>query len=64
MTAELTLDCRGLPEAIAVLRIKQALECHGETGLLTAQIDADCSVKRVRAGLGDAGAAIMVTKAH
>ncbi|MEL6520987.1 MAG: hypothetical protein AAFQ66_08485 [Pseudomonadota bacterium] len=52
MTPERNLDCRGLSEAIAVLRIKQALECAPEARpKLRAQISKECCPNAVRVGL-------------
>lgn len=52
MTLERSLDCRGLSEAIAVLRIKQALDCEtGDQPKLRAQLCETCCADTVLAGL-------------
>lgn len=48
-----SLDCRGLPEAITVLRIKQALHCApSDNQEFRVQISEECCPDTVEAGLG------------
>lgn len=48
-----SLDCRGLPEAVTVLRIKQALHCATtDTQRFRVQISDTCCADTVEAGLG------------
>lgn len=57
MTIERSLDCRGLSEAVAVLRIKQALDCApDEQPKLQAHLGTQCCEDTVLSALqSDAG---------
>jgi len=64
MTPHRTLDCRGLSEAIVVLRIKQAIECAAvEQPQIHAQISEECCAKSVRAGLHTAAECVSLMEA-
>ena len=59
-----SLDCRGLPEAIAVLRIKQALHCATtDTQRFRVQISDACCPDTVEAGLGADAACVSLKSA-
>lgn len=46
------LDCRGLPAAVAVLRIKQAIHVASKDSLsIMARLSRNCGADRVMAGL-------------
>ncbi|MGB0660247.1 MAG: hypothetical protein ACPGNV_08690 [Mangrovicoccus sp.] len=65
MISEHTLDCRGLTEAIAVLRIKQALHCATEDDpRFHVQISANCCPSALQSGLGSDASCVSRTEIH
>ncbi len=61
MNSDQNLDCRGLPEALAVLRIKQALHCASmDTAKVHVQISEDCCQDAIQTGLRSENACVAV----
>ncbi|MBT8153080.1 hypothetical protein KMP13_04090 [Epibacterium ulvae] len=61
MNSDQNLDCRGLPEALAVLRIKQALHCTSLDDLkVCVQISEDCCQDAIQSGLQSESACVAV----